>query len=105
MIHNFLIPFLLFGPHPSQDVASEIMSFSQQGPRTVCILSANGAICNVTLRQPAMSGGTITYEVCGTLYMDTPMVSLCPIFYPIDDALIFFLSQKSIYIVRRGSKM
>lgn len=39
------------------------MAFSQQGPRTVCILSANGAICNVTLRQPAMSGGTVTYEV------------------------------------------
>lgn len=39
------------------------MGFSQQGPRTVCILSANGAISNVTLRQPAMSGGTVTYEV------------------------------------------
>ena len=39
------------------------MAFSQQGPRTVCILSANGAICNVTLRQPAMSGGSVTYEV------------------------------------------
>lgn len=38
-------------------------SFSQQGPRTVCILSANGAISNVTLRQPATSGGTVTYEV------------------------------------------
>lgn len=46
-----------------QDIASKIMAFSQQGPRTVCILSANGAICNVTLRQPAMSGGTVTYEV------------------------------------------
>ena len=40
------------------------MSFSQQGPRTVCILSANGSICNVTLRQPASTGGTVTYEVC-----------------------------------------
>jgi len=39
------------------------MAFSQQGPRTVCILSAIGAICNVTLRQPALSGGTATYEV------------------------------------------
>ncbi len=46
-----------------QDIASKIMAFSQQGPRTVGILSANGAICNVTLRQPAMSGGTMTYEV------------------------------------------
>ncbi|CAN6476688.1 unnamed protein product [Victoria cruziana] len=45
-----------------EDVASKIMSFSQQGPRAVCILSANGAISNVTLRQPATSGGTVTYE-------------------------------------------
>ncbi|OAY64983.1 AT-hook motif nuclear-localized protein 10 [Ananas comosus] len=56
-----------FTPHiitvkPGEDVASKIMAFSQQGPRTVCILSANGAICNVTLRQPATSGGTVTYE-------------------------------------------
>lgn len=40
------------------------MSFSQNGPRAVCILSANGAISNVTLRQPATSGGAVTYEVC-----------------------------------------
>ncbi|KAI4327270.1 hypothetical protein L6164_019753 [Bauhinia variegata] len=56
-----------FTPHvimvkAGEDIASKIFSFSQQGPRTVCILSANGAICNVTLRQPAMSGGTVTYE-------------------------------------------
>ncbi|KAF8377958.1 hypothetical protein HHK36_031347 [Tetracentron sinense] len=46
----------------SQDVSSKIMSFSQNGPRAVCILSANGAISNVTLRQAATSGGTVTYE-------------------------------------------
>ncbi|EOY24022.1 PREDICTED: AT-hook motif nuclear-localized protein 13 [Theobroma cacao] len=56
-----------FTPHvitvkAGEDIAAKIMAFSQQGPRTVCILSANGAICNVTLRQPAMSGGTVTYE-------------------------------------------
>eukprot|EP01018_Ginkgo_biloba_P032294 Gb_40521 [translate_table: standard] len=56
-----------FTPHvitiaSGEDVASKIMSFSQQGPRAVCILSANGAISNVTLRQPATSGGTVTYE-------------------------------------------
>ncbi|MBA0617340.1 hypothetical protein Godav_026797 [Gossypium davidsonii] len=38
------------------------MSFSQQGPREVCILSANGAVSTVTLRQPSSSGGTVTYE-------------------------------------------
>ncbi|KAG2560055.1 hypothetical protein PVAP13_8KG027700 [Panicum virgatum] len=38
------------------------MSFSQNGPRSVCILSANGTISNVTLRQPDTSGSTFTYE-------------------------------------------
>lgn len=56
-----------FTPHvitiaAGEDVATKIMSFSQQGPRAVCILSANGAISNVTVRQPAASGGTVTYE-------------------------------------------
>ncbi|XVF51966.1 hypothetical protein PTKIN_Ptkin04bG0226700 [Pterospermum kingtungense] len=56
-----------FTPHvitvkTGEDIASKIMAFSQQGPRIVCILSANGAIGNVTLRQPATHGGTVTYE-------------------------------------------
>ncbi|XP_020265413.1 AT-hook motif nuclear-localized protein 10-like [Asparagus officinalis] len=56
-----------FTPHvitvkAGEDVYSKIMSFSQHGPRAVCILSANGAISNVTLRQAATSGGTVTYE-------------------------------------------
>lgn len=48
------------------------MSFSQQGPRAVCILSANGAVSTVTLRQPATSGGTVTYEVrdCSLIFLD-----------------------------------
>lgn len=46
-----------------QDVSSKVMAFSQNGPRAVCILSANGAISNVTLRQAATSGGTATFEV------------------------------------------
>ncbi|XP_024027686.1 AT-hook motif nuclear-localized protein 9 [Morus notabilis] len=45
-----------------EDIATKIMSFSQQGPRAVCILSANGAVSTVTLRQPSTSGGTVTYE-------------------------------------------
>ncbi|MCO5595285.1 hypothetical protein L7F22_049326 [Adiantum nelumboides] len=56
-----------FTPHiitiaAGEDVAMKIMSFSQQGPRAICILSANGAVSNATLRQPATSGGTVTYE-------------------------------------------
>ncbi|KAJ8470713.1 hypothetical protein OPV22_025056 [Ensete ventricosum] len=46
----------------SGDVTMKIISFSQQGPRAICILSANGIISNVTLRQPDSSGGTLTYE-------------------------------------------
>lgn len=46
-----------------QDVMMKIISFSQQGPRAICILSANGVISSVTLRQPDSSGGTLTYEV------------------------------------------
>lgn len=56
-----------FTPHvitiaAGEDVAMKIMSFSQQGPRAICILSANGAVSNATLRQPATSGGSVTYE-------------------------------------------
>ncbi|KAJ1290200.1 hypothetical protein BS78_02G225400 [Paspalum vaginatum] len=56
-----------FTPHvifvkAGEDVSAKIMSFSQHGSRAVCILSANGAISNVTLRQTATSGGTVTYE-------------------------------------------
>lgn len=56
-----------FTPHiitvkPNEDVASKILSFSQQGPRTTCIISATGALCTATLRQPATSGGIVTYE-------------------------------------------
>ncbi|KAL1531223.1 AT hook motif DNA-binding family protein [Salvia divinorum] len=61
------VPGVGFTPHvitvnAGEDIASKIMAFTQQGPRTVCILSANGAICNVTLHHPAMSGGTVKYE-------------------------------------------
>ncbi|KAG0460367.1 hypothetical protein HPP92_020664 [Vanilla planifolia] len=45
-----------------EDVTMKIISFSQQGPRAICILSANGVISNATLRQPDSSGGTLTYE-------------------------------------------
>ncbi|GLT49269.1 hypothetical protein SLA2020_228380 [Shorea laevis] len=56
-----------FTPHvitvnAGEDVNMKIMSFSQQGSRAICILSANGTISNVTLRQPTSSGGTLTYE-------------------------------------------
>lgn len=56
-----------FTPHiitiaMGEDIATKIMAFSQQGPRALCVLSANGAVSTVTLRQPSTSGGTVTYE-------------------------------------------
>ncbi|KAI4383072.1 hypothetical protein MLD38_008952 [Melastoma candidum] len=56
-----------FTPHvltvnPGEDVTLKITSFSQQSSRAVCVLSANGTISNVTLRQPTSLGGTLTYE-------------------------------------------
>jgi hypothetical protein len=38
------------------------MSFSGN-EWAVCILTANGTVSNVTLRQGESSGGTVTYEV------------------------------------------
>uniref|UniRef100_A0ACD6AJD2 Uncharacterized protein n=1 Tax=Avena sativa TaxID=4498 RepID=A0ACD6AJD2_AVESA len=60
-------PGVGFTPHvitvqAGEDVSSKIMSFSQNGTRAVCVLSANGTISNVTLRQTGTSGGTVTYE-------------------------------------------
>ncbi|KAI3465483.1 hypothetical protein Pfo_022146 [Paulownia fortunei] len=55
------IPHVL-NVNAGEDVSSKIMAISQNGPRAVCVLSANGAISHVTLRQAATSGGTATYE-------------------------------------------
>ena len=47
-----------------QDVVGKIFAFYQKGPSSaVCILSATGTISSVTLRQPGVSDGFLTYEV------------------------------------------
>ncbi|KAL5768169.1 hypothetical protein ACOSQ2_014952 [Xanthoceras sorbifolium] len=56
-----------FTPHvinvaAGEDVSQKIMVFMQQSKRDICILSASGSISNASLRQPATSGGNITYE-------------------------------------------
>ncbi|KAI3707007.1 hypothetical protein L6452_25162 [Arctium lappa] len=58
---------MAFTPHVihvsiGEDVAEKILSFAQQRPRALCILSANGAVSAVALRQFTSSGGTVTYE-------------------------------------------
>ncbi|XP_071685875.1 AT-hook motif nuclear-localized protein 5-like [Rutidosis leptorrhynchoides] len=45
-----------------EDVAEKILSFAQQRQRALCILSGNGSVSAVTLRQFSSSGGTVTYE-------------------------------------------
>ena len=56
----------------------KVISFSQQGPRAICILSANGVISSVTLRQPDCSGGTLTYEVLYPILAVTPNIFTFP---------------------------
>ncbi|KAL5661537.1 hypothetical protein ACJX0J_028662, partial [Zea mays] len=51
----------IFTVQAGEDVASRAMSFSGNG-WAVCILTANGTVSNVTLRQGESSGGTVTYE-------------------------------------------
>ncbi|KAL6556390.1 hypothetical protein OROGR_005678 [Orobanche gracilis] len=58
---------LAFTPHVlrvgiGEDVAAKILAFAQQRDRALCIMSANGSVSAVTLRQPTTSGSTITYE-------------------------------------------
>ncbi|KAJ8526915.1 hypothetical protein K7X08_029392 [Anisodus acutangulus] len=58
---------LAFTPHVihigvGEDVAEKLLAFAQQRPRALCILSANGVVSAITLRPPASSGSTVTYE-------------------------------------------
>ncbi|XAR54131.1 hypothetical protein NMG60_11029142 [Bertholletia excelsa] len=57
---NFL-PHLIT-VNKGEDVTMKIISFTKEGPRAICIISAVGLISNATLRQPDSSGGTLTYE-------------------------------------------
>lgn len=55
-------PHVIIVPR-GEDVVTRIMSCSQKGPRSVCILSANGTISNVAINQPgSASGDTVTFE-------------------------------------------
>ncbi|KAK9074830.1 hypothetical protein SSX86_003149 [Deinandra increscens subsp. villosa] len=60
-------PGVGFMPHildvkAGEDMVAKLMWFSQNSTRALCVMSANGAVSNVTLRQPTTSGGTVTYE-------------------------------------------
>ncbi|KAI3813686.1 hypothetical protein L1987_18415 [Smallanthus sonchifolius] len=60
-------PGVGFMPHildvkAGEDMLGKLLWFSQNSTRALCVMSANGAVSNVTLRQSATSGGTVTYE-------------------------------------------
>ncbi|XAR63159.1 hypothetical protein NMG60_11022999, partial [Bertholletia excelsa] len=45
-----------------EDISMKLISFAKEGSRAICVLSANGAISNATIRQDEFSGATLTYE-------------------------------------------
>ncbi|CAH2055108.1 unnamed protein product, partial [Thlaspi arvense] len=56
-----------FTPHivniaPGEDVAQKIVMFANQSKHELCVLSASGTIASASLRQPATSGSSISYE-------------------------------------------
>ncbi|KAJ8766143.1 hypothetical protein K2173_021660 [Erythroxylum novogranatense] len=58
---------IAFSPHVIQigvgeDIVAKILSFAQQRPRAVCILSGTGTVSSVTLCQSASSESNATYE-------------------------------------------
>ncbi|XP_061344556.1 AT-hook motif nuclear-localized protein 5-like [Gastrolobium bilobum] len=56
-----------FSPHVitigvGEDIVAKLLSLSQQRPRALCIMSGTGTVSSVTLRQPATTNASITYE-------------------------------------------
>ncbi|XP_042495048.1 AT-hook motif nuclear-localized protein 1-like [Macadamia integrifolia] len=47
--------------HVGENVAAKLISL--MGPRSVCIISANGFVSNVTIHQPRSTGGILTFEI------------------------------------------
>ncbi|PPE02882.1 hypothetical protein GOBAR_DD00089 [Gossypium barbadense] len=59
-----------FTPHvvtvnPGEDVAGKILSFSQNGPRGICILSANGAVSNGRFEILSLTGSFTVSDTGG----------------------------------------
>jgi len=80
-----------------QDITEKVMAFSQTGPRTVCILSAIGAISSVTLRQPA-SGSIARYEVL-FIFIEN-VVNICFYFiHCIKLCLCYIVNHLIIYMI------
>ncbi|KAG7587784.1 PPC domain [Arabidopsis suecica] len=58
---------LAFAPHvisvgSGEDIVSKVLSFSQKRPRALCIMSGTGTVSSVTLREPASTTPSLTFE-------------------------------------------
>ncbi|QCD85031.1 AT-hook motif nuclear-localized protein 5-like [Vigna unguiculata] len=58
---------LAFSPHVvtigvGEDIVAKLLSLSQQRPRALCVLSGTGTVSSVTLRQPASTNASVTFE-------------------------------------------
>ncbi|XP_010473594.1 PREDICTED: AT-hook motif nuclear-localized protein 5 isoform X1 [Camelina sativa] len=56
-----------FAPHvisvgAGEDIVSKVLSFSQKRPRALCIMSGTGTVSSVTLREPASTAPSLTFE-------------------------------------------
>ncbi|CAJ1927873.1 unnamed protein product [Sphenostylis stenocarpa] len=58
---------LAFSPHVitvgvGEDIVAKLFSFSQQRPRALCILTGTGTVSSVSLRHPASTNVSVSYE-------------------------------------------
>ncbi|KAK2372127.1 AT hook motif DNA-binding family protein [Trifolium repens] len=56
-----------FSPHVitigvQEDIVAKLLAVSQHRPRALCIFSGTGTVSSVTLRQPASTSASVTYE-------------------------------------------
>lgn len=97
-IETYIQGLIRFALCSLQDVSSKIMQFAQHGPRAMCVLSANGAVSNVMLRQESSSGGTVTYEVVEGASQSINVFSFWTDIGQIDYLLLFHVSRNCILL-------
>ncbi|BAU01877.1 hypothetical protein VIGAN_11121700, partial [Vigna angularis var. angularis] len=49
-------------PSVNKDIVAKLFSFSQQRPRALCSLTKIGTVSSITLRQPASTSISVSYE-------------------------------------------
>lgn len=73
------------------------MIFANQSKHELCVLSASGTISNASLRQPATSGGNVSYEVIFS-YCKSVVLRLASLLYlhKGDMKFFFFLTLSTL---------